>query len=130
MTNWILVLMVAIGMTGCGKRDGRKPAADRPGAPAAAGAAAQGGELPATPVARPVPDQAGQPDSPDQPDNAGTEGTAARDALPADARVEPEQDRQPAAACVTDCVRRNQMRAVGPEQIESDCRAECAEKGE
>jgi hypothetical protein len=28
-------------------------------------------------------------------------------------------------ACVTDCVRRNQMRATSPEQIERDCRAEC-----
>jgi len=30
------------------------------------------------------------------------------------------------ADCVADCVRRNQMRAVGVEVIEEDCRQECA----
>ena len=31
-------------------------------------------------------------------------------------------------ACLTECVQRNQMRAVGPEVIDEDCRAECAKK--
>lgn len=29
-------------------------------------------------------------------------------------------------ACVDECVRRNQMQAVGPEKIRSDCEASCA----
>jgi hypothetical protein len=28
-------------------------------------------------------------------------------------------------ACVAECVKKNQMRATSPEQIERDCRAEC-----
>ena len=28
-------------------------------------------------------------------------------------------------ACVTECVKKNQMRATSPEQIERDCRSEC-----
>lgn len=32
----------------------------------------------------------------------------------------------PADGCVVACVARNQMKAVGVEQIEADCRAECA----
>ena len=28
--------------------------------------------------------------------------------------------------CVADCVARNQMKATSPEQIERECRAECA----
>lgn len=35
---------------------------------------------------------------------------------PADAAVDP---------CVAACVKKNQMRATSPEQIERDCRAEC-----
>jgi hypothetical protein len=34
--------------------------------------------------------------------------------------------RPPGPDCVAECVTRNQMRAVGHELIESDCRAECA----
>lgn len=58
-------------------------------------------------------------------------------AEPAPTPVEPEapaaEPEAPAAEpaadddCVTACVARNQMRAVAPEQIEADCKAECTE---
>jgi hypothetical protein len=35
-------------------------------------------------------------------------------------------DEDPQATCVTDCISRNQMRAVSAQQIEDDCRDDCA----
>jgi hypothetical protein len=37
----------------------------------------------------------------------------------------PAQQAPPATDCVADCVAKNQMRAVSPEQIEADCKQSC-----
>lgn len=52
----------------------------------------------------------------------------------ADEPDEPEVPEVPALEltadkCVDDCVQRNQMRAVGPEQIAADCRRQCEADG-
>ncbi len=37
----------------------------------------------------------------------------------------PSADAAPDATCYEACMKRNQMRAIGIDQIERDCRAEC-----
>lgn len=51
----------------------------------------------------------------------GNEGSNANPVIAGDAA--------PAADCVRDCIARNQMRAVGAEVIEADCKRDCAEQG-
>ncbi len=131
MKNWILVLTVAIGLAGCGKHDSQERAKEPAGEAKPSPGTAQGEELPATPVARP---DAGRPERTVTPEELGTargakETGTAKPGPGAEPKPDVDLGGEPADACVTDCVRRNQMRAVGPEQIESDCRAECAKKG-
>jgi hypothetical protein len=84
------------------------PAAE-PAAPAApANAPAQPGAAPGEPAVPAAPPAVPARPAPRAVDNA-----------PA-----PDEDVQ--QSCVADCVARNQMRAVSPEQIERDCRDECA----
>lgn len=86
----------------------------------------------ATPVAhdtaaKPSPgapgEQAGDERRPSGGEQAGqAEGKKPEGKKPAEPELGGSED---GGACVADCVRRNQMRAVGPDQIERDCKAEC-----
>lgn len=73
------------------------------------------GGIPARPEPqRPAPTGAG---------DQAAEPPMARKSADAGAALAPAVD----SGCVTDCVAREQMRAVSPEVIEADCRRECAD---
>ncbi|MCA9692830.1 MAG: hypothetical protein R3A51_21545 [Nannocystaceae bacterium] len=70
----------------------------------------------AGPGAAPVEPEAGDPPLPPSPDAASPEG---------DHELTGETGIPSPSGCVADCQRRDMMKAVGWEQIERDCQAEC-----